>query len=165
MSGLDVFPPQPKIDVATHHRQRIRKCRFFLHIPGRSAYRERFILSQAVRKQGDQGKQAQQSGDSTRNRQVRPLALGFQAQVSACFLKSNFDIPTQNKPMQDLEGAGIQVGAEKSSGPIPQLGLSLSRIRTVVNPQLDKSLSYPSYRYFVRQDTELLELWQAQREK
>ena len=45
------------------------------------------------------------------------------------------------------------------------LGLSLSRIRTIVNPQLEKPLSYPSYRYFVRQDTELLELWQAQREK
>jgi DNA invertase Pin-like site-specific DNA recombinase len=41
-----------------------------------------------------------------------------------------------------------------------QLGLSLSRIRTIINPQLDRPLSYPSYRYFVRQDAELLELWQ-----
>ena len=46
-----------------------------------------------------------------------------------------------------------------------QLGLSLSRIRTILNPQLEKPISYPSYRYFVRQDAELLELWQAQREK
>ena len=46
-----------------------------------------------------------------------------------------------------------------------QLGLSLSRIRTILNPQLEKPISYPSYRYFVRQDVELLELWQAQREK
>jgi hypothetical protein len=45
-----------------------------------------------------------------------------------------------------------------------QLGLSLSRIRTIINPQLDKPISYPSYRYFVQQDTELLELWQAQRQ-
>ena len=45
------------------------------------------------------------------------------------------------------------------------LGLSLSRIRNIVNPQLEKPISYPSYRYFVRQDTELLKLWQAQREK
>jgi DNA invertase Pin-like site-specific DNA recombinase len=45
-----------------------------------------------------------------------------------------------------------------------QLGLSLSRIRTIINPQLDKPISYPSYRYFVRQDNELLELWQAQRQ-
>ncbi len=41
-----------------------------------------------------------------------------------------------------------------------QLGLSLSRIRVILNPQLEKPLSYPSYRYFVRQDLELLELWQ-----
>ena len=40
-----------------------------------------------------------------------------------------------------------------------QLGLSLRRIRTITNPQLDKPLSYPAYRYFVRQDPELFELW------
>lgn len=42
-----------------------------------------------------------------------------------------------------------------------QLGLSLRRIRTITNPQLDKPLSYPAYRYFVRQDPELLELWRS----
>lgn len=46
-----------------------------------------------------------------------------------------------------------------------ELGLSLSRIRTVVNPQLEKPISYPSYRYFVRQDNQLLELWDAQKGK
>jgi DNA invertase Pin-like site-specific DNA recombinase len=45
-----------------------------------------------------------------------------------------------------------------------QLGLPLSRIRAIINPQLGKPISYPSYRYFVRQDIELLELWQAQRQ-
>jgi DNA invertase Pin-like site-specific DNA recombinase len=44
-----------------------------------------------------------------------------------------------------------------------QLGLSLGQIRKVINPQLEKPLSYPSYRYFARQDPELLALWQAQR--
>ena len=46
-----------------------------------------------------------------------------------------------------------------------QLGLSLSRIRTILNPQLEKPISYPSYRYFVRQDVDLLELWEAQKGK
>lgn len=46
-----------------------------------------------------------------------------------------------------------------------QLGLSLSRIRKILNPQLEKPISYPSYRYFVRQDAELLELWEAQKGK
>lgn len=46
-----------------------------------------------------------------------------------------------------------------------RLGLSLSRIRSILNPQLDKPISYPSYRYFVRQDMELLEFWEAQKGK
>lgn len=43
-----------------------------------------------------------------------------------------------------------------------ELGLSLSRIRDITNRQLEKPLSYPAYRYFVRQDAELLGLWQGQ---
>ncbi len=43
-----------------------------------------------------------------------------------------------------------------------QLKISLGRIRKIINPQLKKSLSYPSYRYFVYQDTELLSLWRNQ---
>jgi DNA invertase Pin-like site-specific DNA recombinase len=45
-----------------------------------------------------------------------------------------------------------------------QLKIPLRRIRSLINPQLKQPLSYPSYRYFVRQDTELLALWQAQRQ-
>ena len=43
-----------------------------------------------------------------------------------------------------------------------QLGLSLRRIRTILNPHLETPLTYPSYRYFVLQDAELLALWQTQ---
>ncbi len=46
-----------------------------------------------------------------------------------------------------------------------QLKLSLRRIRSFINPQLEKPISYPSYRYFVRQDAELLEFWEAQKGK
>jgi DNA invertase Pin-like site-specific DNA recombinase len=45
-----------------------------------------------------------------------------------------------------------------------ELGLSLRRIRSNINPQLDRPISYPAYRYFVRQDNELLQLWQSQRQ-
>lgn len=41
-----------------------------------------------------------------------------------------------------------------------QLRLPLRRIRTIINPQLDKPIAYNSYRYFVRQDDDLLQLWQ-----
>jgi hypothetical protein len=33
-----------------------------------------------------------------------------------------------------------------------ELGVSLRRIRTIINPQLERPISYPAYRYFVRQD-------------
>ena len=43
------------------------------------------------------------------------------------------------------------------------LKIPLRRIRSILNPQLERPISYPAYRYFVRQDPELLDLWQAQR--
>jgi DNA invertase Pin-like site-specific DNA recombinase len=45
-----------------------------------------------------------------------------------------------------------------------ELGLSLRRIRTIINPQLERPISYPAYRYFIRQDPELLESWQGRRQ-
>jgi DNA invertase Pin-like site-specific DNA recombinase len=42
-----------------------------------------------------------------------------------------------------------------------QLKVPLRRIRALINPHLANPISYPSYRYFVRQDPELLALWQA----
>ena len=45
------------------------------------------------------------------------------------------------------------------------LGLSLSSIRIILNPQLEIPISYPSYRYFVRQNAKLLELWQTKKGK
>ena len=43
-----------------------------------------------------------------------------------------------------------------------QLQLPLRRIHVTINPQLEKPLSYSAYRYFVRQDDELLALWRPQ---
>ena len=38
-----------------------------------------------------------------------------------------------------------------------------TQIWKIVNPQLAKPISYNAYRYFVRQDPELLALWEAHR--
>jgi DNA invertase Pin-like site-specific DNA recombinase len=46
-----------------------------------------------------------------------------------------------------------------------ELKISLRRICSLINPQLEKPIAYNSYQYFVRQDTELLTLWKAQRQK
>ena len=45
-----------------------------------------------------------------------------------------------------------------------QLKIPLRRIRTILNPQLERPISYPAYRYFIRQDPELLRIWQAHRQ-
>ena len=41
-----------------------------------------------------------------------------------------------------------------------QLGIPLRRISSIINRQLSKPMSYNSYQYFVRQDPQLLSLWQ-----
>lgn len=45
-----------------------------------------------------------------------------------------------------------------------QFKLPLRRIHSIINSQLERPISYPAYRYFVRQDPELLNLWQTQRD-
>lgn len=42
-----------------------------------------------------------------------------------------------------------------------ELQIPLRRIQTIINPQLEKPISYNSYQYLVRQDEEMLALWQA----
>lgn len=42
------------------------------------------------------------------------------------------------------------------------LQLSLRRISSIINRQLESPVTYNSYRYFVRQDSELLTLWRDQ---
>lgn len=42
------------------------------------------------------------------------------------------------------------------------LKIPLRRIATIIAPQLPKPISYNAYQYFVRQDPELLKLWQNQ---
>jgi DNA invertase Pin-like site-specific DNA recombinase len=44
-----------------------------------------------------------------------------------------------------------------------ELNIPLRRIHAIINPQLEKPISYNSYQYFVRQDEELLDLWRAQK--
>ena len=39
-------------------------------------------------------------------------------------------------------------------------GIDLASVRKLVNPELDQPLSYNSYKYFVKQDSELLAAWQ-----
>lgn len=44
-----------------------------------------------------------------------------------------------------------------------QRGVDLANVRKAVNPDLDRPLSYNSYKYFVRHDPEPAAVWQSQR--
>lgn len=43
-----------------------------------------------------------------------------------------------------------------------QKGIDLASVRKLINPELEHPIFYNSYKYFVRQDSELLAVWQAQ---
>ena len=42
-----------------------------------------------------------------------------------------------------------------------QLNLNLAAIRKIINPQLERSITYNSYKYYVQHDTELKPLWKG----
>jgi len=44
-----------------------------------------------------------------------------------------------------------------------QRGVDLANVRKLINPELDQSISYNSYKYFVVHDPELANAWRAQR--
>ena len=43
-----------------------------------------------------------------------------------------------------------------------KMGLNLAAIMKIINPQLDKPITYNSYRYFVQRDEDLFRAWQTQ---
>ena len=45
-----------------------------------------------------------------------------------------------------------------------QRGVDLANVRKAVNPDLERPISYNSYKYFVQHDPELAAAWQSQRE-
>ena len=44
-----------------------------------------------------------------------------------------------------------------------EMGLNLAAVMKLINPQLEKPLTYNSYRYFVQHEEALLKAWEAQR--
>lgn len=43
-----------------------------------------------------------------------------------------------------------------------QMGLNLTAVMKIINPQLEKSITYNAYRYFVQHEEELLKAWKIQ---
>src|SRR5262249_30652211 len=66
--------------------------------------------------QADKSKQPEESWCRASNRLVRPLPLGFPAQVPAPFFKGHFDIPAQDKPLDNLGRLQREGGTEEGTG-------------------------------------------------
>ncbi|MCL4266144.1 MAG: hypothetical protein KJ069_23245 [Anaerolineae bacterium] len=64
--------------------------------------------------QRDQGKQAQQRRRCALDGPVRPLALGFQAQMRRRFFKGHFEPPTHSEPIQNLQRVSGLVSGKES---------------------------------------------------
>src|SRR5260370_15271066 len=64
-------------------------------------------------KNGHERKEFQQGRSGAHNRQIGPLALGLDAQMSTHLMKSDFDRPAQNKPLDDVGSLCILIGAKQ----------------------------------------------------
>jgi hypothetical protein len=75
----------------THESERIRKGRQGFAVPGRLTNGKRVLTQQLMSKNGDERKECQQGGSGAQDHHIRPLALGFHAQMSTHLMKSDFN--------------------------------------------------------------------------
>src|SRR5215204_503501 len=61
----------------------------------------------------DEGEQAEQGGGGASNGLIGPLALGLDAEVATDFGEGNLGAPATNKPAQDVERIGREIGAQE----------------------------------------------------
>src|SRR6266851_4471786 len=69
-------------------------------------------MQQLMSKKSHERKQSQQGRRGAQNRQIRPLALRFDAQMRSHFMKRDLDRPTHDKPFQDLNWVNMLVGTQ-----------------------------------------------------
>ena len=93
--------------------KRIRKGGQGFAIPGGLSNGKRLLTQQLMSKNGHERKESQQGGSGAQDRQIRPLALGLDAQMSTHLMKGDFDRPAQDKPLHDLDSFRVLVGAKQ----------------------------------------------------
>ncbi len=85
-------------------------------IPGGLAGRQFAPSGMLMRQQSQQREQSQQSRRRAHDRQIRPLALGLEAQMLANFMEGDFQLPSENEPFHDLHRLDVQVRAQQGLG-------------------------------------------------
>ena len=101
---------------AAHQGKRIGKGGERFRIPGGSTDSALMMGQQVMSQEGNQGKQAQQDGRGTNDGLVRPLPLGFDAQMLAHMAKGGFHLPTLHKEGQDLLRRERHIGRQQGLG-------------------------------------------------
>ena len=101
----------------SHQRKRIGKGRMSLAVPSYlPESTSRPSRHMVMRKQSDQREQTQESRCGSAYRQIRPLPLGLEPEMSACLLEGHFQLPARNKPTDDLLRVSFKVGTQESLG-------------------------------------------------
>src|SRR5262249_51400323 len=102
--------------VAAEQGEGIREGWLGFGIPGRLPHGEGRLRHGLLRIESRQREQAEQSWGRAANRQLAPLALGLPTQMAAHFLEGDFDLPTLEKPGEDLCGGDTGVRTEQRLG-------------------------------------------------
>src|SRR5918992_2408993 len=103
------IPPQMR----TNQGQGVGKRGCGLSVPGGLAWGSFLMSRQRMRKQSDDREQTEQSWCRTSNGQVSPLSLGFDAKMSADFLKRDFHLPAVHEVCHNLSGRQRQIARQQ----------------------------------------------------
>src|SRR3954447_24327860 len=105
---LDLFPP----DLAADSGERVGEGWALLAIPSSRRDHQTRLEAEPGGQERDQGEQPEQTRRRTGNGQVRPLALGLDAEVVTDVPEGDFHLPALDEPGQDLQRIAGEVGAE-----------------------------------------------------
>ena len=97
----------------SHERQRIRKSRQGLAVPGGLPNRDLAVLGMRIGQQSHQREQTQQGRRGAKDGPIRPLALGLHAEMIPDFVEGDFQLPAHHEPFQDLLRFFVQVGTQQ----------------------------------------------------
>lgn len=91
----------------------ISEGRQLLLIPGGLPHSDLTLLLQPVSAERDQREKSQQDWCRARNRQIAPLALGFQSEMRARIFEGHLHRPAPHKPTQDFSCCVLEIGREQ----------------------------------------------------
>src|SRR4051794_22216425 len=103
-----LFPP----DLAADSGERVGEGWALLAIPSSRRDRQTLLEAEPGGQERDQGEQSKQAGRGAGDGQVRPLALGLNAEVVTHVPEGDFHLPALDEPGQDLIRSGGEVGEE-----------------------------------------------------